>query len=320
MQPQPFPMKRHVLVSNATTTNNELPVFVQTFEYRRFGEFYEACRRDRYIGLCYGPPGVGKTLSAVHYSRIELIVPLDRWNAEMADGEPLETILYTPDVITSPSRIQTEIGRARETLAGVAKRSTRADARTRLDSLRARDEAWRTVHREDRDYRPNQPVPLSPTYFQVFEEYEARLKAIPDPTTLIIVDEADRLTMNDLEQLRSIFDGSGLGMILIGMPGIEKRVARYPQFFSRIGFVHEFRSLQDVDVEVLLRQHWAPAGVNLPVAEPSPEVIAAIIRLTRGNFRLLARLLIQMKRVLAINGLDQFSLASSNSSREPGHR
>lgn len=279
-------------------------------------EFCEACRRDRYIGLCYGPPGVGKTLSAVHYSRVELIVPLDRWNAEMADGKPLETILYTPDVITSPSRIQTEIGRAREILAGVAKRATRAEARTRLDSLRARDETWRTAHRDDRDYRPNQPMPLNPTYFQVFEEYEARIKAIADPTTLIIVDEADRLTMNGLEQLRSIFDRSGLGMVLIGMPGIEKRVARYPQFFSRIGFVHEFRSLQDIDVELLLRQHWAPAGVHLPLAEPSPEVIAAIIRVTRGNFRLLARLLTQMQRVLTINGLDQFSLAVVETARE----
>ena len=53
-----------------------------------------------------------------------------------------------------------------------------------------------------------------------------------------------------LEQLRSTFDDSGLGMVLIGMPGIEKRVSRYPQFFSRIGFVHKFRPLPDSDVEM----------------------------------------------------------------------
>jgi hypothetical protein len=82
------------------------------------------------------------------------------------------------------------------------------------------------------------------------------------PTSLIVVDEADRLAMNSLEQLRSIFDENGFGMVLIGMPGIEKRVARYPQFLSR----------------------------------PAPEVIAAVIRLTSGNFRLLVRLLTQMEK------------------------
>jgi hypothetical protein len=46
-----------------------------------------------------------------------------------------------------------------------------------------------------------------------------------------------------------------------------------------------------------------------------------VIRLTRGNFRLLVRLLTQMERVLAINGLESLSVdVVENSSGESSHR
>src|SRR5947199_3743024 len=87
-----------------------------------------------------------------------------------------------------------------------------------------------------------------------------------------------------------------IGVILIGMPGLEKRLARYPQFYSRIGFVHEFRPLSEAQVRLLLEQRWTPPGVTLSTDEPlEDEAVAAIVHCTGGNFRLLHRLLTQME-------------------------
>jgi hypothetical protein len=125
--------------------------------------------------------------------------------------------------------------------------------------------------------------------------------AIPDPTSLILADEADRLTMPSLEQLRSIFDESRLGLVLIGMPGLEKPAARYPQFFSPIGFVNEFRPLAPSEVQQLMEEKWFVLSNGFLTEAPSPEVVSAVIRITGGNFRLITRLLTQMERVARIN-------------------
>jgi hypothetical protein len=47
----------------------------------------------------------------------------------------------------------------------------------------------------------------------------------PSPESFVhcqrVIDEADRLQMNSIEQLRSIFDEGFSGIAFIGMPGIE---------------------------------------------------------------------------------------------------
>jgi AAA domain len=245
-----------------------------------------------------------------------MIVQFDRWTSGSLDQLPIDTILYTTSVINTPSRVDSDIRLARERLMGIAMRPIRKEATEVLDAIRLRDEAERkeTVNRPG--CSPCDRPPVDPTYFQTFQLYEARKRAVPDPTTLILVDEADRLHMNSLEQMRSIFDEGNAGMVLIGMPGIEKRIAHFPQLYSRIGFVHEFRSLDATEMRELLEKRWTPVGVTLPDQPFAPEVIARLIRMTGGNFRLLTRLLTQIERVLEVNNLQTLSTEVVEAARD----
>jgi hypothetical protein len=138
----------------------------------------------------------------------------------------------------------------------------------------------------------------------IAKTYAQQRATMPDPTDLVIIDEADRLKTASLEQVRAIFDHSELGLVLIGMPGLEKRLSRYPQFYSRVGFVHAFRPLRARDVRELLQGQWNPPGVVLPKEGVRDEAaLAAIMRVTGGNFRLLHRLLTQIARLVEINAL-----------------
>ena len=50
--------------------------------------------------------------------------------------------------------------------------------------------------------------------------------------------------------------------------------------------------------------------------EMDDEAVAAVIRVTGGNFRLLDRLMTQVERVLDINGLDRVTRAVMEAARE----
>ena len=238
--------------------SEQRPTFVITKPYRQFVEFCDACRRQRYIGLCHGVPGVGKTVSARHYARwdqVEAVLPYLGYTAgpvvPVPDLGERRVLVYTPPVANTPKQLDRDLQR---------------------------------LHR-----RVDQVVGVVAS-------------GGPPRVDLVNVDEADRLKMLSLEQLRDRYDRGQHGLILIGMPGIEKRLARYAQLFSRVGFVHEFQPLGDEEVRFLLEEHWAALGLRLsPRDFTDREALATIIRVTGGNFRLLLRLFTQIERILRIN-------------------
>lgn len=228
----------------------------------------------RHIGLCYGPAGVGKTVSARRYAHWDTAESLlETWGPrEDSDAQVYaalarsRTVLYTPEVKATHKAIVTELG----TLTG------------RVDIC------------IDQHLHPAQREHSRRRYSHI---------------ELIIVDEADRLTPSALEYLRDRFDRQHLALLLIGMPGIEKRLAAYPQLYSRIGFAHRYRPLANDELAFVLSRHWRRLGLTLDLdAFTDTQAIAAVARITRGNFRLLHRLFTQVDRIMKINGLRTITL------------
>jgi DNA transposition AAA+ family ATPase len=229
--------------------------FIVTKEYRRFAEFCAACRRYKYIGLCYGPPGVGKTLSALFYTSDD---PRNEEGSTRVHPHGYAT-LFTPTVSQTPRQIDRD-----------------------LDYL-----MWRALPRDER-----------------FDLDDPADQARMPPLELLLVDEADRLTMAGLEHVRDLYDRRQMGLVLIGMPGLEKRLARYAQLYSRVGFVHAVRPLSSDEVRFLLTTKWAQLSLTLQVDDfTDHEAVSAVIRITGGNFRLIHRLFNQIERILQINDL-----------------
>ena len=83
----------------------------------------------------------------------------------------------------------------------------------------------------------------------------------------------------------------------MGMPGLEKKLARYPQLYPRIGIVHGFRPLREAEMRLVARRHAATFGIaSDPAGLDATEALAAVVRITRGNLRLAERLLAPMPR------------------------
>jgi DNA transposition AAA+ family ATPase len=260
--------------------------FVATKSYRRFGEMCDACRRARVVGLGYGPPGTGKTESAKQYAQWNLFKPflpetlitftgrnavddLYPYRPLTFASAPLDTsmqqcrtVFYTPPVSASVARIEKQV------LTLFAAFSYLVEAANQ--------------HRQgEREFLVTRP------YTPLIE--------------LLIVDEANRLKDAGLELIRDFADRGEFGLVLLGMPGLEKRLMRAPQLYSRVGFAHEMEPLADSETRDFLEKRWSHRVKAYSDDFTDKEAVAALLRITRGNIRLIERLMLQVEHVLVAN-------------------
>ena len=242
--------------------------FVRTKEYRRFEEFANACEKYRYIGLCYGKPGLGKTFSARYYAEWDAVENYQ--TKEELDEEKKQklrkckALFHTAQVTTTPKRLQEQLYQKLFTFGNA--------------------------------------------YSKIYEDTELKdtLIGVERYCSLVIIDEADSLNYQSIEQLRYLYDKYNFGLILVGMPGIEKRLARYPQLYSRVGFAHEFSPLSQDEIEFIFTKNWKQLGLELDKEQFSNvEAIKTIAHITQGNFRLIQRIFSQINRIKEINNLKE---------------
>lgn len=96
---------------------------------------------------------------------------------------------------------------------------------------------------------------------------------VREKRALIIIDEAQALTEKALEELRSIHDRTGVGLVLVGNDGVLQRLeggarkAAYAQLYSRVG-MRMIRAVPLTEDAVAIAEAWGltkPAEVNFIV-------------------------------------------------------
>lgn len=127
----------------------------------------------------------------------------------------------------------------------------------------------------------------------IIEELDSRSK-------MILVDEADRLVVGNLEHLRDIHDETGAPIVLIGEPILYARLKSRRRIWERVTRWVEFGPVIDEDVLVF---GMKACGLSI---EPSAAIYLA--RRCQGSFRLLYHLMVDLDRFSKANKVDIVSL------------
>lgn len=236
--------------------------FIITSQHRRFAEICNKSLNSKFISLFYGKTGLGKTECALQYANWRIVEPLlDR---PAMTRRPPSSIIHCTTAIFTPD-VNVTPTRLQSGIRAL---------RNRFDELVDQAASWHGF-----DTGPFYP--------------HKHLK-------LLIIDEADRLRPGSLEVIRDLYDRGTISVLLIGSPGIERRIRRSTgaQLHSRFHLAYEMQPLSTNEMRLFIAQKWL--DLQLPLSADD-RVSSAIMRIANGNFRSLHRIFAEIERLQRLN-------------------
>ena len=127
----------------------------------------------------------------------------------------------------------------------------------------------------------------------IIEELDRRPK-------MILVDEADRLVIGNVEHLRDIHDDTGAPIVLIGEPSLYGRLTSRRRIWERVTRVVEFGPVKTEDVILF--------GMKACDLTIEPAAAIELVRRCQGSFRLLYHLMVDQERQAKANKINTVTL------------
>lgn len=249
--------------------------FMETQHYLQFLEFCEVCRKHKTLGLAIGRPGVGKTAAAKRYAQ---------WHNIEINLQGRQRRLVNPLELAKANKL---FYLPTITVSAPKLKSELTILKNRFDDVVERAIEW-----------------TSPT------DWAAAWRK--PHAELIIVDEAHRLRHEALEQLRDLHERWKVGIVLIGDPGMDRRLERQPHFSHRVAFVHQYRQLNLEEARLFIDHKLDELGLS----KLESDLYSVIYWYTQGNFRMLNNLFLQISRLLRINAMNEITRDLIDTARE----
>lgn len=213
------------------------------------------------MGVCTGRSGVGKTRSAQKYADWHVLEP--------ALQEPRHRDFAPPvldgcrSVIYTPD-VSCTVSRLETALAIL---------RNRFDKLVEDSLCW---HNPDLWHKTQQRRFLE----------------------LLFIDKAQRLSTKCLETACDFAEKHKLGLVLLSMPGFDRRMRNVEQLSNRVGFYHVFSTPRTDELKAILESRWKSQQVTI-----DESAVELLEKITSSNIRKLDNINAEMSRVCELNSV-----------------